>query len=482
VVDMAVARAERQGAIEAWIGRKRGESERGRRSGCGSEGEAPVGVRFAFYGRTSTADFQDRGTSRGWQREAAETVIAGRGVIVADFFDVGCSRRLPWTERPRAAALLAAITGPQRPFDAIVVGEYERAFAGDQFEQMVPLLERCGVWVWLPESGGPVDLGDPMHRALIVMLGAQSQREVLRSRHRVLAAMRTQACEQGRYLGGRPPYGYRLVDAGPHPNRAHARWGRRLQRLEPDPVTAPHVRWIFTERLAGRSMAGIARELNERGVPCPSAADQKRNPHRSGQGWTLQTVAAILGNPRYTGRQVWDRQRTEHEGQLGSEEAVSVRRRHPVWEWAVSKQVAHAPLVSEEEFVAAQAIRAARPNQDGNAREYLFSGLLRCRMCLRRMDAHWVNDRPGYRCRHGYSSAKTWAPARAKNLYVREDRMLAAHLPGRDPSELAQLLRSNDLMIVCDTATWTIAEADSDGPAETDLFEQLKPGPHPFMG
>ncbi len=41
--------------------------------------------------------------------------------------------------------------------------------------------------------------------------------------------------EQGRYLGRRPPYGYRLADAGPHPNRAHAARGRRGWRLEPDP-------------------------------------------------------------------------------------------------------------------------------------------------------------------------------------------------------------------------------------------------------
>ncbi|WP_200842153.1 hypothetical protein [Actinomadura sp. K4S16] len=34
------------------------------------------------------------------------------------------------------------------------------------------------------------------------MLGAQSQREVLRARHRVLTAMRIQACEQGRCIGG----------------------------------------------------------------------------------------------------------------------------------------------------------------------------------------------------------------------------------------------------------------------------------------
>jgi len=32
--------------------------------------------------------------------------------------------------------------------------------------------------------------------------------------------MAVQVREQGRYLGGRPPYGYRLDDAGPHPNKA----------------------------------------------------------------------------------------------------------------------------------------------------------------------------------------------------------------------------------------------------------------------
>lgn len=126
-------------------------------------------------------------------------------------------------------------------------------------------------------------------------------------------AMQAQAREQGRYLGGRPPYGYRLVDAGPHPNRVHAQWGRRLHRLKPDPATAPHVAWIFAQRLAGRSIAGIARALNEMGVPCPSAADPVRNPHRRGDGWRLPTVAAILANPRYTGRQVWNRQRSDRE-------------------------------------------------------------------------------------------------------------------------------------------------------------------------
>ena len=68
---------------------------------------------------------------------------------------------------------------------------------------------------------------------------------------------------------------------------------------------------MFAQRLAGHSAARITQALNDAGIPCPSAADPARNPHRTGAGWTLRTVAAILANPRYTGRQVWNRQRTD---------------------------------------------------------------------------------------------------------------------------------------------------------------------------
>ncbi|MFI0470180.1 recombinase family protein [Saccharopolyspora sp. 5N102] len=184
---------------------------------------------------------------------------------------------------------MAALGDQDRGFDAIVVGEYERAFSDNQFARMLPLFERHNVQVWFTEVGGPVQADNPNHQALMTMLGAQSQREVLRARHRVLAAMCTQARDQGRYLGGRPPYGYRLVDAGPHPNQAHTRWGRRMQRLEPDPTTAPHVRWMFAQRREGKSLSGIARALNDQCVPCPSEVDPDRNPHRVGQAWVADS-------------------------------------------------------------------------------------------------------------------------------------------------------------------------------------------------
>ena len=112
------------GGLAAWA------EASGRRQGTGrARGE----LRFAFYGRVSTEDWQDPVTSRARQREQAEALVRGHGHIVAEFFDEGQSRTVAWGRRPQAAALVAQLADPCRGWDAIVVGEYERAFYGSQY-------------------------------------------------------------------------------------------------------------------------------------------------------------------------------------------------------------------------------------------------------------------------------------------------------------------------------------------------------------
>ena len=346
----------------------------------GRGGKRARGVlRFAFYGRVSTEDWQDPVTSRARQLQQALILAAGVGVIVAEFVDTGESRELPWARRPQAAALVAQLADPERGWDAVVIGEYERAFYGNQYASMAPLFEHYGVSLWMPEVGGRVDWHAEDHEQTMLALGLSSKREITRTRVRVRTAMAAQTLEQGRYLGGRPPYGYRLADAGPHPNKAHAAWGRRAHRLEPDPVTAPVVSWMFGQRLAGHSAARITRALNDAGVPCPSAADPGRNRHRAGAGWTLRTVAVILANPRYTGRQVWNRQPSQavlvdpaNTG-LGHRQ---VQRWNLPEGWVISKHPAHTALVSEADFIAAQDAAVPRGPAGPAARRYLLAGLL----------------------------------------------------------------------------------------------------------
>ena len=71
------------------------------------------------------------------------------------------------------------------------------------------------------------------------------------------------------------------------------------------------MRRIFAEYLAGRGIYAIAEGLTRDKIPSPSQADPARNPHRTGEGWAKSAIKAILANPRYTGRQVWNKQRKD---------------------------------------------------------------------------------------------------------------------------------------------------------------------------
>src|SRR6266566_10150842 len=91
-----------------------------------ARGPARGDLRFVFYGRVSAEDWQDPVTSRARQREQAEALVRGHGVIVTEFFDAGESRTVAWGRRLQAAALVARLADPGRGWDAIVIGEYER--------------------------------------------------------------------------------------------------------------------------------------------------------------------------------------------------------------------------------------------------------------------------------------------------------------------------------------------------------------------
>jgi hypothetical protein len=89
------------------------------RAGRRRAGGPPGGVlRFAFYGRVSTEDWQDPVTSLGRQREQAEALVRAHGRVVAEFCDVGESRSVAWGRRPQAAAVIAALADPGREWGA----------------------------------------------------------------------------------------------------------------------------------------------------------------------------------------------------------------------------------------------------------------------------------------------------------------------------------------------------------------------------
>ncbi len=388
---------------------------------------------FAFAGRCSTEDLQDPESSRAWQITRAEALIEPEGQIVAEFFDSGQSRSIPWARRPRAAALLDALKDPDRGFDAVVIGEPQRAFYGNQFGLTFPVFAHYGVPLWVPEVGGPVDPESEAHDMVMSVFGGMSKGERTRIKIRVRTAMSAQTRLEGRFLGGRPPYGYRLADAGPHPTPTKAADGRRLHRLEPDPDTAWVVQRIFLYYSTGRGLYAIAEALTRAGIPCPSAHDRARNRHRSGIAWSKGAVRAILTNPRYTGHQVWNKQRKDevlidvNNVALGHETKLRWND-HEIWVW--STNIVHEPLIDMEAFRGVQQMLAGKGTgrkhreRQATRHPYVFRGLLHCGICNRRMQGQQSKQRLYYRCRFPSEYALANTIDHPRNVYLNEADLL----------------------------------------------------------
>jgi hypothetical protein len=124
--------------------------------------------------------------------------------------------------------------------------------------------------------------------------------------------------------------------------------------------------------------------------------------------WTLGTVKTILANPRYTGRQVWNRLRTDRDLTDPADISLGpkqVQRWNLPDGWVISSKPAHEALVSEADFIAAKDVNAAcglAPCGDPavlQKRRYPLAGLLACATCGRRLESAWSNGKPAYWCR-----------------------------------------------------------------------------------
>ena len=144
-------------------------------------GQGTGTVRFAVRVLRAGVDGGLAGPGRaGAAAGAGGGAVRGHGIIVAEFFDAGQSRTVAWGRRPEAAALLALLADPDRGWDAIVVGEYERAFYGSQYAAMAPLFEHYGVQLWMPEAAGQVDFASE-HDEQACGAGVVVEREVTRT-------------------------------------------------------------------------------------------------------------------------------------------------------------------------------------------------------------------------------------------------------------------------------------------------------------
>ena len=216
--------------------------------------------------------------------------------------------------------------------------------------------------------------------------------------------------EKGQFIGSFPTYGY-----AKSPDDHH--------QLIIDEEPAAVVRQIYAWFIAGKSIIGIAKELNERGIPNPSMYKRLKGMkyrHPAGASndglWPDSSVRRILTNEMYIGNMV-----------QGKNTTISYKikkcRAIPKEEWIIVEGT-HEPIIEKDTFYQAQALFNKNIRKSPTKSEVdLFSGLVRCADCHRIMNKktnqHSYGTYHYYRC----ATARKMKKSACGNHTIRIDKM-----------------------------------------------------------
>ena len=162
------------------------------------------------YCRVSTIDQVQNGDSLAVQQRQIDGYCLMRGVHLARVFvEEGVSGSTPIDERPQGAELMALV----EKGDVVVAAKLDRMFrsALDALQTIEALKEK-GVGLHLIDLGGDV-LSNGMSKLFLTIAAAFAEAERDRIRERISQVKADQRA-RGRYLGGRPPFGWRKTQDG----------------------------------------------------------------------------------------------------------------------------------------------------------------------------------------------------------------------------------------------------------------------------
>ncbi len=306
--------------------------------------------RAAQYLRMST-EHQKYSTAN--QAELIAIYAASRDLeIVKTYSDSGRSG-LKLGGRAALKQLIEDVQSGEAPFGTILVfdvsrwGRFQDADEGAYYEH---ICTRAGIAVRYCAEQFEND-GKPLS-AIVKAIKRAMAGEYSRELSAKVFAGQRRIVKMGYQLGGRAGYGMRrlLVDENGRHKQTLKNGERKsiiTDRVLLIPGPAPEVRVvreIFRKFIdEGKLESSIASSLNARGLVS-----------NTGQPWGRANVQAVLLNPKYCGRNVWNRT---------SFKLKKVLVRNPPESW-LSSQSAFAPIISRETFERARRIiqsRAAKP-------------------------------------------------------------------------------------------------------------------------
>jgi DNA invertase Pin-like site-specific DNA recombinase len=326
------------------------------------------------------------------QQSQVEPYATAKGYgIVRDYVDEGISG----TEADKRKAFMAMLADAQRGlFKVILVDDSDRfgRFDSIDYGYYVKPLRDKGVTL-VSVAQGVIDWNSFAGRITSAALSEGKNTEQAANSRRVLSKMLLMA-KDGKHLGGKPPYGLRLVrKAIDVPGR-----GTQLKPdyYEADGLKAEAVKLIFRLYDEGRSLAQVRTALHDRGIASPAG----------GEWWGRRAILEKLTNRKYTGAAAWGmrseglrhhQKRGEiHEKKPGGKRCIF----HQPEDWVIVPD-RHEALVDQELFARVQArLRGGRKlkGRAGECGRFLLSKLLVCGHCGHYLCGTTVRGERQYLC------------------------------------------------------------------------------------
>lgn len=249
--------------------------------------------------------------------------------------------------------------------------------------------------------------------------------------------------KNGDYIGAAPPYGYRKC-------------ADNINRLEPDPETAPVVQRIFAMKKSGVSSQIIARTLNAEGVFAPGRLHCMRTGRKDkrieNSIWEYQRIYNMLRDPVYLGHVAQGRSRQS----FNRNEPKRNQKRE---DWVIVENT-HEPLVDAETFQAVQVMKTERKTHPDPAPENLLLGLIFCADCGCSLSRNKVTSR--YGCvNHSYvCHTHLNEPTRCSKKYINEKELFPILLTAIQ-KQIAVAVRMDELVRRLNSSSQYTAQRDS---------------------
>ncbi|MDD6810975.1 MAG: recombinase family protein [Lachnospiraceae bacterium] len=225
-----------------------------------------------------------------------------------------------------------------KQFDILLTYMSDRIGRQEEYSFYVATLNQLGIEVWTIKDG-QLKTEEHVDKLLNYIRFWQNEGESKKTSMRV-RDNQIELVKSGKFVGGKAPFGYRLVPSGMVSN--HGRLLKKLEIVEQDAVIVQKIYSLVI--LQGMGYERIAKQLNEEKIPAITT-----------DKWKASTIAGILKNPIYMGYYAINRRVKQNSNSLSGFTRLDRK------EWVYSeKQIPELVIIEQKVWEKAQEIREAR--------------------------------------------------------------------------------------------------------------------------